>query len=41
MRNHGDSPHDRRHDYDAMASDVAEFIHNHGLKDSTIIGHSM
>lgn len=41
LRNHGDSPHDPRHDYEAMADDVSEFIRHHGLKDSTIIGHSM
>ncbi|CAG1991220.1 unnamed protein product [Fusarium graminearum] len=41
LRNHGESPHDTRHDYSAMAQDVAEFIEGHGLKDTTLIGHSM
>ncbi|KAI1117347.1 alpha beta hydrolase fold family [Nemania sp. NC0429] len=41
LRNHGDSPHVRRHDYTAMANDVAGFIHDHGLKEPTLIGHSM
>ncbi|KFA62606.1 hypothetical protein S40285_05156 [Stachybotrys chlorohalonatus IBT 40285] len=41
LRNHGDSQHAERHDYLAMAEDVSEFIHQHGLKDSTLIGHSM
>ncbi|KAI9757857.1 MAG: 28S ribosomal protein S10, mitochondrial [Chaenotheca gracillima] len=41
LRNHGDSPHDPRHDYTAMAEDVETFIHDHGLKESTLIGHSM
>ncbi|KFH46242.1 Abhydrolase domain-containing protein-like protein [Hapsidospora chrysogenum ATCC 11550] len=41
LRNHGESPHDKRHDYEAMADDVANFIHEHGLKESSIIGHSM
>ncbi|KAL1842510.1 hypothetical protein VTJ49DRAFT_5116 [Mycothermus thermophilus] len=41
LRNHGDSPHHHRHDYPAMASDVAEFIQQHGLKEPTLIGHSM
>ncbi|KAK3297562.1 Alpha/Beta hydrolase protein [Chaetomium fimeti] len=41
LRNHGDSPHDHRHDYPAMAADVADFIRQHGLKEPTLIGHSM
>ncbi|RYP57438.1 hypothetical protein DL770_010670 [Monosporascus sp. CRB-9-2] len=41
LRNHGESPHAPRHDYTAMAEDVAGFIHHHGLKDSSLIGHSM
>ncbi|KAK4104991.1 alpha/beta-hydrolase [Parathielavia hyrcaniae] len=41
LRNHGDSPHDQRHDYLAMAADVADFICQHGLKEPTLIGHSM
>lgn len=41
LRNHGDSPHNRRHDYEAMAEDVANFIRDNKLQDSTIIGHSM
>jgi len=41
LRNHGESPHEDRHDYTAMAADVADFIRQHGLKESTLIGHSM
>ncbi|KAK3950065.1 Alpha/Beta hydrolase protein [Pseudoneurospora amorphoporcata] len=41
LRNHGESPHSPRHDYTAMSEDVAAFIRSHGLKDSTLIGHSM
>ncbi|KAI1129453.1 alpha beta hydrolase fold family [Nemania abortiva] len=41
LRNHGESPHAHRHDYTAMADDVAGFIHEHGLKEPTLIGHSM
>jgi pimeloyl-ACP methyl ester carboxylesterase len=41
LRNHGESPHEKRHDYEAMADDVSNFIHEHGLKESSIIGHSM
>ncbi|KAI0408140.1 alpha beta hydrolase fold family [Xylaria palmicola] len=41
LRNHGESPHASRHDYIAMADDVAGFISEHGLKEPTLIGHSM
>ncbi|KAB5575886.1 Alpha/Beta hydrolase protein [Coniochaeta sp. 2T2.1] len=41
LRNHGDSPHAPRHDYIAMAEDVAAFIREHDLKKPTLIGHSM
>ncbi|KAL2140605.1 hypothetical protein VTI28DRAFT_3569 [Corynascus sepedonium] len=41
LRNHGDSPHDQKHDYTVMAADVADFIRQHGLRDPTLIGHSM
>ncbi|KAI3334883.1 alpha beta hydrolase fold family [Ustulina deusta] len=41
LRNHGESPHANRHDYVAMADDVAGFISEHGLQEPTLIGHSM
>lgn len=41
LRNHGDSPHEMRHDYISMAQDVAGFIEQHNLQNSTLIGHSM
>lgn len=41
LRNHGDSPHHERHDYAIMADDVAQFMDEHKLEDSTLIGHSM
>ncbi|KAI0969829.1 alpha beta hydrolase fold family [Xylaria arbuscula] len=41
LRNHGESPHADRHDYVAMADDVAGFISDHGLKEPSLIGHSM
>jgi len=41
MRNHGDSPHHERHDYAIMADDVARFMDEHKLEDTTLIGHSM
>jgi pimeloyl-ACP methyl ester carboxylesterase len=41
LRNHGDSPHTPYHNYLSMADDVAGFIDEHKLKDTTLIGHSM
>ncbi|KAK1594704.1 Alpha/Beta hydrolase protein [Colletotrichum navitas] len=41
LRNHGESPHDRQHDYLHMADDVAGFIDQHNLEQPTVIGHSM
>ncbi|KAK3112887.1 hypothetical protein LTR53_010362 [Teratosphaeriaceae sp. CCFEE 6253] len=40
-RNHGDSSHDPRHDYTALAEDVELFMQAHDLQKSTLIGHSM
>ena len=40
MRNHGDSPWDDRHDYDALAEDLAEVIRAHG-EQVDVVGHSM
>lgn len=40
MRNHGDSPWDDRHDYDALAEDLAEVIRAHGGQ-ADVVGHSM
>lgn len=40
MRNHGESPHDPRHDYPAMAQDLAEVIAAHGGV-ADVLGHSM
>lgn len=41
LRNHGDSPHVKRHDYISMASDVTHFIESHNLETPILIGHSM
>ncbi|WPG98680.1 Hypothetical protein R9X50_00147300 [Acrodontium crateriforme] len=41
LRNHGDSSHDQRHDYTALAEDIELFLKQHDLKQSTLIGHSM
>ncbi|MFP4240089.1 MAG: alpha/beta fold hydrolase [Rhodosalinus sp.] len=40
MRNHGDSPWTRRHDYPGMAADLAEVIAAQG-RDCDLLGHSM
>ena len=41
QRNHGDSPHADRFDYDAMAEDIRDFIYQHDLGSATLLGHSM
>ncbi|KAL4872745.1 hypothetical protein BDV12DRAFT_125771 [Aspergillus spectabilis] len=41
LRNHGNSFHDPEHNYAVMADDVAEFIREHDLNKSVLIGHSM
>lgn len=42
LRNHGESPHIKHHDYEAMAADVEAFIGAHELPPSTVLmGHSM
>ncbi|MCJ1472846.1 hypothetical protein MMC13_001495 [Lambiella insularis] len=41
LRNHGDSPHDPRHDYAAMAEDIEEFLLEHKIRKPCLIGHSM
>ncbi|KAF3483670.1 abhydrolase domain-containing protein [Arthroderma uncinatum] len=41
LRNHGDSPHHPKHDYTELALDVEKFIHDHGLRNVILIGHSM
>lgn len=40
LRNHGDSPHDPRMDYAAMAEDVSALIAAHGGR-AAVLGHSM
>lgn len=40
MRNHGESPWNDRHDYDAMAEDLARIIRDHGGQ-ADVVGHSM
>ncbi|KAF2868349.1 Alpha/Beta hydrolase protein [Massariosphaeria phaeospora] len=41
LRNHGDSAHDKAHNYIALAEDTEAFLEKHDLRDATLIGHSM
>ena len=40
-RNHGRSPHDPIHTYEAMAQDVADFMDAQGIAKASLLGHSM
>jgi esterase len=41
QRNHGRSPHDARHDYVLLGADLLEYMDQQGLRDATLLGHSM
>lgn len=41
LRNHGHSPHNDKHNYSAIASDIAELIADLELINPDIVGHSM
>jgi len=41
QRNHGDSPHSKEFNYEAMASDLKEFIEGHSIDKFDLIGHSL
>jgi len=41
LRNHGESPWDPRHDYPALAEDVAALIRTHAGGSADVLGHSM
>lgn len=41
QRNHGQSPHSDEFSYEAMASDLLDFIDQHALTDAVVMGHSM
>jgi esterase len=41
QRNHGRSPHDARHDYTLLGADLLEYMDQQGLRDATLLGHSM
>ena len=41
LRNHGQSPHDSRMDYEAMAEDILAMWDEHGVEQGLLMGHSM
>lgn len=41
QRNHGKSPHSDEFDYSILANDLLDFMDEHGLLESYIMGHSM
>ncbi len=41
QRNHGQSPHDDEMTYSAMARDLDEFLNDHDIPSTALIGHSM
>lgn len=41
QRNHGDSPHDSVHTYEAMRDDLLGFMDEHNIKKAVLLGHSM
>jgi pimeloyl-ACP methyl ester carboxylesterase len=41
LRNHGLSPHHQVWDYEVMASDIYEFIHDYNIQHPILLGHSM
>ena len=41
QRNHGLSPHSSDHNYHLLAHDLHDFIHEHGIADPVLLGHSM
>jgi len=41
QRNHGQSPHSDKHNYHLMRDDLYEFMENHKIEKTSIIGHSM
>ncbi|CCF58978.1 hypothetical protein KAFR_0F03820 [Kazachstania africana CBS 2517] len=41
LRNHGNSPHSKPHNYDSMSNDVINFVDKLEMKSPTVIGHSM
>jgi len=41
QRNHGRSPHNSRHDYSGMTSDLEELVEEHNISETVLLGHSM
>ncbi|MBN1186905.1 MAG: alpha/beta fold hydrolase [Bacteroidales bacterium] len=41
QRNHGQSPHNNTHTYEAMRDDLLELYDDQGIKEAHLIGHSM
>lgn len=41
LRNHGQSPNDPVHSYEAMAADVLEYLDDHQIASAAVLGHSM
>ncbi|KAJ2767062.1 hypothetical protein IWQ56_003473 [Coemansia nantahalensis] len=41
QRNHGDSPHQAPHTYEAMSADIVRFVEDHRLGPVVLLGHSM
>ena len=41
LRNHGNSPHDDDTSFEAMASDIIEFMDRKNIETATIMGHSL
>lgn len=41
QRNHGQSPHSDEMTYSAMADDLGEFLEDHDIRSTALIGHSM
>jgi esterase len=41
QRNHGQSPHSDEFDYHVLAQDIRDFLGEHGIRSTSILGHSM
>jgi pimeloyl-ACP methyl ester carboxylesterase len=41
LRNHGNSPHDPDHSYNALVSDLVEYIAEYNIQNPIVLGHSM
>lgn len=41
LRNHGQSPHSSEMNYPIMAADISEFMEQHQIQKTSVIGHSM